>query len=57
MAFIAYRRPQIATDIYNSRNYMAFIADMADGLTGVYIYNSRNYMAFIAPYMSGTTTI
>ena len=34
--------------IYNSRNYMAFIALRGFLYTLVCIYNSRNYMAFIA---------
>ena len=48
MAFIAkHRGYNIKQKIYNSRNYMAFIAGLA--LAGVIaIYNSRNYMAFIA---------
>ena len=34
--------------IYNSRNYMAFIANKFSVYQLRFIYNSRNYMAFIA---------
>ena len=48
MAFIAkHRGYNIKQKIYNSRNYMAFIAPFL--ITNIMnIYNSRNYMAFIA---------
>ena len=49
MAFIAkHRGYNIKQKIYNSRNYMAFIAAGLDFVDLSLIYNSRNYMAFIA---------
>ncbi|GFI53647.1 hypothetical protein IMSAGC022_00236 [Alistipes sp.] len=48
MAFIARRGVGAQQPfIYNSRNYMAFIARTAT-IRRIRIYNSRNYMAFIA---------
>ncbi|GFI53648.1 hypothetical protein IMSAGC022_00237 [Alistipes sp.] len=48
MAFIAIGQlGNTITRIYNSRNYMAFIA-LESTATYTQIYNSRNYMAFIA---------
>ncbi len=48
MAFIAPAVNSIAATIYNSRNYMAFIAHQTRVNYEYNIYNSRNYMAFIA---------
>ena len=36
------------TLIYNSRNYIGFIAQANVVARPIYIYNSRNYIGFIA---------